>query len=120
MTTADVEDSRDAFTTHGVWMRKPQWSEWIEVSATGLLYSYTDPMDSASSPSVKPSSKRRRLLKNALYTNVLEDGTLIDVGGVLLLYQSPMTMVLHAKKVIYAPSSSSLPTPKLIGTTYLL
>eukprot|EP01033_Poteriospumella_lacustris_P008022 gene8022-5773_t len=98
VTTADVEDSRDAFTTHGVWMRKPQWSEWIEVSATGLLYSYTDPMDSASSPLVKPSSKRRRLLKNALYTNVLEDGTLIDVGGVLLLYQSPMTMVLHAKK----------------------
>lgn len=116
MTTTDVEEDRDAFTTHGVWIRKPRWSEWVEVSATGQLYSFTDPMDSATSPSVK-SSKRRRLLKNALKTNVLEDGTLIDVGGVLLLYQSPITMVLHAKKVRYCTFSSF--SSNTIVTRYL-
>lgn len=71
----------DGFTTNGVLIYKPNEilpSNWREVSVSGYIY----PMRSAKID----VSKRARILTES---NILVDGTLIDLCGVTLIWRTP-------------------------------
>ncbi|GIX99052.1 e3 ubiquitin-protein ligase pellino homolog 1 [Caerostris extrusa] len=67
----------DGFTTNGVLILHPN-KPWREVSVCGHIYPVR-------TPNIE-SKKRPRILDE---TNILQDGTLIDLCGVTLLWRTP-------------------------------
>jgi hypothetical protein len=71
----------DGFTTYGVRIYQPEVGLWLEVSVRGRTY-----------------QPRRQLAEAPLLRaqtalgNQLTDGTIIALGGVCLLYRSPVAM----------------------------
>ncbi|GBL82919.1 E3 ubiquitin-protein ligase pellino 1 [Araneus ventricosus] len=75
------EGKMDGFTTNGVLILHPN-SQWREISVCGNIYPLR-------SPEVEPT-KRPRIVEES---NVLQDGTLIDLCGVTLLWRSKEGLV---------------------------
>lgn len=76
------DGTKDAFTTHGVRMWSPSRKEWAEVSVQGGLFTPTrSPEVYAGRAAPVPMEGR---------SNELESGCILDLGGVLLLYQGPL------------------------------
>ncbi|GFR07353.1 protein pellino [Trichonephila clavata] len=71
------EGKMDGFTTNGILIKHPN-SQWREVSVCGYIYPVR-------SPNVE-FKKRPRIVEE---TNVLQDGTLIDLCGVTLVWRTP-------------------------------
>ena len=80
----------DGFTSFGVRIFHPHNREWVEVSVLGNIY---EPRPIVSDTPVYPTK-----LKRTNYGNMLIDGTIIDLCGVLLMFQDPLTMV-HTREV---------------------
>jgi hypothetical protein len=74
-------DAVDGFTTFGVRILQPEVCQWVEVSVRGRTYQ----------PRRQPTEAPNQRLDTA-WGNQLTDGTIIDIGGVCLLYRSPVTM----------------------------
>lgn len=79
-------DQIDGFSTFGVKILQPEVGEWLEVSVRGSVF-HTRGMIT-DSPMVQVESD---------WGNQLTEGTLIDLGGVILLYQSPIKMAVTPK-----------------------
>lgn len=71
----------DGFTTYGIKIRQPEIGEWLEVSVFGNTYYPRSKIEDL------PNKKIDSPLKN-----VLTNGTLIDICGIILMYQDPITM----------------------------
>lgn len=80
----------DGFSTFGIKIFQPEHGEWLEVSVRGSLF-HTRGFQ-ADSPMVQVETE---------WGNQLTDGTLIDLGGVLLLYQSPVQMAVAMKVLCF-------------------
>lgn len=68
--------THDTLTTFGLKLWNPQLQLWYEVSTTGRCYT------------VRDSTKRGGIHLSAPFTNELVDGSIIDINGVLLVFQS--------------------------------
>lgn len=123
----------DRFTCSGLWIRQPTWSEWVEVSVTGAVYSSADCSTNSSESttatavthppffepahhsttasinsnpisnainSMAASASKRRTLRQYPFTNELLDGTLINIGGIIIIFQSPISMARNLEQVI--------------------
>ncbi|GFU27636.1 protein pellino [Nephila pilipes] len=71
------ESKMDGFTTNGILIKHPN-CQWREVSVCGYIYPVR-------SPHVE-FKKRPRIVEE---TNILQDGSLIDLCGVTLLWRTP-------------------------------
>lgn len=71
-------------------MRQPEVGEWLEVSISGQVYI------------PRRVGELPRLARPSTLGNQLTNGTLIDVGGVLLQYQDPIAMAAQ-KEVFLKP-----------------
>ena len=78
----DFEDHLDGFSTYGIKILQPEVGEWLEVSVRGGVFHPREHL--SDSPVVQVETE---------WGNQLTDGTIIDLGGVLLLFQTPITMV---------------------------
>lgn len=78
----DTEDAIDGFTKYGVRILHPTATQWVEVSALGHIY------ESKRHYGDMPTTPAYADLGNQLV-----DGTLIDVGGIILIFQDPITLV---------------------------
>lgn len=102
----------DGFTTNGVLIYKPNKmfsSNWREVSVSGYIY----PVRSAK----MDASKRARILEES---NILVDGTLIDLCGVTLIWRTPEGLkrtpteyyLNHLQSTLHKHTPESLPLPR--------
>lgn len=80
----------DGFTTFGVRFYRPEDRRWLEVSVRGR------PFASRRMPTQPPTMPVVTDLGNQL-----TDGTIIDLGGVCLLYRSPAAMAKAPEVYIY-------------------
>lgn len=71
----------DALTTFGVKLWNPIIENWCEVSVQGNCFSIREGLNRAGSMLPQP------------FTNELYDGSVIDLQGVLLYFQSPTTVL---------------------------
>lgn len=78
----------DGFTTFGIKLLQPEVGMWQEVSVTGRVYAPR--VESFSLPTIR--------LQHPLQ-NQLTDGSLIDIGGIILQYQHPIAMTKQAVDV---------------------
>lgn len=76
-----IEDGADGFSTFGVKILQPQVGDWVEVSVRGKVYEPRQQL--CETPCV--------LLDTGL-GNLLTEGTLIDLGGVMLVFRNPIAM----------------------------
>jgi hypothetical protein len=72
----------DALTTYGVKLFKPSNNCWVEISILGKCYKIRSSHTEAG-----------EIILNPNVTNELEDGSIIDISGVYLLFQTPKAMV---------------------------
>lgn len=70
----------DAMTSFGVRLWSPSLRSWCEISVLGAAH--------------QPRSQHRSVAKRLLapFSNQLEDGSIIDICGVSMLFQSPVSM----------------------------
>jgi hypothetical protein len=92
----------DGFTKYGIKIFQPTIGEWLELSVLGNTY------DSYSSPPPPSSScaSSSFLPHSCNLANQLVDGTLLDIGGIFLMFQDPITMM----KSLYSSSLSDHPS----------
>lgn len=83
---ADRWRSFDALTTYGVKLWQPELREWCEISVQGNV----------SRPRTVFDEVGERL--GAPFSNVLTDGSIIDICGAVLIFQSPVTMAKLIRK----------------------
>ena len=74
-------DGRDAFTTFGCLIYKPEYGQWYELSVMGLLY----PLRQAGMPNVPRDTRQPVPALN----NTLTDGTMIDICGATFIWRAP-------------------------------
>ena len=88
LATDDVTrwQSFDALTTFGVRLWRPDTKEWVEISVRGRCHALRD-----------CPGQPGMLLSPSYYTNELIEGSVIDLCGVMFVYQSPTTMATHLK-----------------------
>lgn len=72
--------SFDALTTYGVKLWRPELREWCEISVQGNVFR----------PRTVPDEVGERL--GDPFSNELTDGSIIDICGVVFLFQKPVTM----------------------------
>jgi pellino len=72
--------SFDALTTYGVKLWRPELREWCEISVQGNVFR----------PRTVSDEVGERL--GAPFSNQLTDGSIIDICGVVFLFQNPVTM----------------------------
>jgi hypothetical protein len=98
----------DGFTKYGIKIFQPTIGEWLELSVLGNTYdSYSSPSSSSSSSSSSSLASPSSFVPHSCnLANQLVDGTLLDVGGVLLMFQDPITMM----KSLYSSSLSDHPS----------
>eukprot|EP01038_Epipyxis_sp_PR26KG_P009504 gene9504-12804_t len=77
----------DGFTTFGVKLWQPEIQEWLEISVLGDTYIPRKGCREMPGPHKETNLK-----------NELTDGSIIDIAGILLLFQNPFTMT-HQKKI---------------------
>ena len=74
--------SWDALTTYGIRVWRPDFGSWREISIQGHAHE----------PRPVPTMAGPRIPRSGLWEpNELIDGSVIDIAGVSLLFQSPMT-----------------------------
>lgn len=81
------KDCVDGFSTFGIKILQPEVGAWVEVSVRGRVFE----------PRYQPSDAPIVQMDTSL-GNLLTEGTLIDLGGVVLVFHSPITMA-EAPKV---------------------
>lgn len=83
----------DGFTTFGVRFIQPEVGEWVEVSVLGRTYEPR--VDSFSLPTHRKSTP---------LLNRLTNGSLIDIGGLIIMFQDPIAMAqqrcIHIEELI--------------------
>lgn len=72
--------SFDALTTYGVKLWRPELREWCEISVQGNVFR----------PRTVSDEVGERL--GVPFSNQLTDGSIIDICGVVFLFQNPVTM----------------------------
>jgi hypothetical protein len=80
VSSAHREDSIDGFSTYGVRILQPEVGAWLEISARGRTYQPRRRLAEA------PAASARL---HTFYGNELTEGTIIDLGGVKLLFHGP-------------------------------
>lgn len=88
--------SFDALTTYGVKLWQPELREWCEISVQGNV----------SRPRTVFDEVGERL--GAPFSNVLTDGSIIDICGAVLIFQSPVTMAKLIRKHVRTTFMSPL------------
>ena len=88
--------SFDALTTYGVKLWQPELREWCEISVQGNV----------SRPRTVFDEVGERL--GAPFSNVLTDGSIIDICGAVLIFQSPVTMAKLIRKHVSTTFMSPL------------
>ena len=83
----------DGFSTFGLKIRHLEAVSWFEVSVRGKLY------HPRTNYSVPPTKQAYTQLGNQLV-----DGTIVDIGGVSFVFQTPNRMVQHPKVGMLIPS----------------
>lgn len=92
--TGAGENLLDGFTTYGLRVFQPQLGEWFEVSARGIAYRCR-PAGSAGHSSrgnILLQAPPTARITDPRVSNLLMEGSLIDIGGVTLAFQSPATI----------------------------
>eukprot|EP01039_Chlorochromonas_danica_P004755 gene4755-5212_t len=79
----EVDDSFDVdgFTTFGIKLYQPEVGMWQEVSVKGSVYTVRN--DANSLPVTRLTHQ---------YQNRLTHGSMIDIGGVIIMYQDPLAL----------------------------
>jgi hypothetical protein len=92
----------DYFATFGIRLWLPDRKIWVEISSSGKGYLVPRSSNSSTdiiSPSVEASSSNvDEAATNSSYSNELLDGSIIDISGVVLLFQKSGSIV-QAHKV---------------------
>jgi hypothetical protein len=86
----------DGFTTFGVRIYQPEVERWVEVSVLGNCYTSRRSDTDTTHPTHAPT----QILPPTTLGNQLTNGTLIDLYGVIIMFQDPICMS-HAQFVSY-------------------
>ena len=108
-----IEESIDGFTTFGIKLWQPEVKKWYEVSVFGKTYDISYYTSTAmSSPASQPGSgSKPSVIRSSRLGNLLTDGSIIDIHGVYLLYQSPIKMARTSNSV----SEHLLPLARILN-----
>lgn len=82
----NLEEGLDGFSTFGIKILQPEVGEWLEVSVRGGVFHTRSQMHDSPVQQVETD-----------WGNQLTEGTLVDLGGVLLMFQSPVQMAAAPK-----------------------
>ena len=80
---ADDTTSVDGFTTFGLKIWQPEVKKWVEISVLGNAYKCRE------EATISPTKSK---FLTTSHGNILTNGTIIDVGGISMMFQSPVAM----------------------------
>ncbi len=73
----------DGFTTFGLKIWQPEVKTWVEISVLGNTYKCRE------EATIWPTKAN---ILTTSHGNILTNGTVIDVGGISMMFQSPVAM----------------------------